>query len=335
MRYDAFVRRKIDLEYENLPSTSTPLEDMVRKRELKILKAVSTNESGISHQKLANIIRIDRKNLRPYMERLMGKNLVRRDSGLQGKYYPVKKADLGMSIGADILSRHFLSKILSKEERIFIPDTQYFNTKFTVSSELERFLFEFSNRVGGYITYALIHAMNPANKIAGDTKDDVEKDFNVQSWIGDVMSMIQEYLLPIFKKTASNFFVRVNNWSEDEDEAENIAKCFDSWFNYNMRRPFYTLNEKIVNELTLAFSKLYPSLNYKLDKNRLELPKLVDQEVDRLMFNAEKSKQQEACKHNYKRITNERLLRKQDHNIQHCTKCHKTKRIRPDQPSYS
>lgn len=74
-----------------------------------------------------------------------------------------------------------------------------------------------------------------------------------------------------------------------------------------------------------AFSRLYPQLNYTLEKNRLELPVLVNQEVDRLVINAERRRIQEACRHNYKKFI--ARFRKRKFKVLHCKKCHKTKRL--------
>jgi hypothetical protein len=329
LRYDALIRRKLEQGYEKLPPTSSPAEDLARRTEHKILKVVFIRENGIAHQELARIVGLDRKNLRPYMQKLIKKNLIRRDSGLQGKYYPVKETDLGTSISADILSQYFLSKILRDDERKFVSDTPYFKTKFNGSSELEHFLFEFSNRVGGFVTYILIQAMNPANNIAGNTKDNVEKDFDVQRWVSDAISIMQESLLRIFKKGASISLVNVGikDNSFDMNSPEYFEKVAYDWIRYYLQRPFYILNESIISELTTAFSKLYPDLNYELEKNRLELPTLVDQEVDRLTFGAERYKIQKACKHNYKRFRVQ--LDKRKFKTLHCIKCHKTQRLDP------
>ena len=283
-------------------------------------------ENGIAHQELARIVELDRKNLRPYMQRLISKNLIRRDSGLQGKYYPIKETDLGTSISADILTQNFLLKILRDHERKFVSNTPYFKTKFTETSELEDFLLEFSNRVGGFIIYILIQAMNPANNVGAYTKDNIEKDYAVQRWVEDAISIMQKSLLPLFKKNALIFLVRLGDRFMEKNSPQYLEKIANSIIKYYFNRPAYIFNETIISELTTAFSNLYPKLNYALEKNRLQLPTLVDQEVDRLTFSAERYKIQKACKHNHKRLIEQ--LRKRRFKILHCTKCHKTERTR-------
>ncbi|HET7284950.1 MAG TPA: hypothetical protein VFI70_09720 [Nitrososphaeraceae archaeon] len=64
---------------------------------------------------------------------------------------------------------------------------------------LEYSLVMFSSKIGAIITYLLIQSMNPDNKIMGDTKNDEEKDLNVQRWIDDAISSLRPILLPVFK----------------------------------------------------------------------------------------------------------------------------------------
>ena len=57
---------------------------------------------------------------------------------------------------------------------------------FRRNEQIENALFEFSNKVGAIITYILIQAMNPLNKFSDNTKNPVEGDLNVETWIDDV-----------------------------------------------------------------------------------------------------------------------------------------------------
>jgi hypothetical protein len=52
----------------------------------------------------------------------------------------------------------------------------YFEPKFSEKDELERCVFEFSNKIGAFITFVLMHAMNPDNKKIINSKENIEKD---------------------------------------------------------------------------------------------------------------------------------------------------------------
>jgi hypothetical protein len=71
LNYDELLNRKIKLEYEKMNPETNPNDDLVRKKEKKIDDTILASENGISHQELADIIGIDRNNLRPYTKRLI------------------------------------------------------------------------------------------------------------------------------------------------------------------------------------------------------------------------------------------------------------------------
>jgi hypothetical protein len=59
--YDKAIKQ----EYDKLNPQSNPSNDLVRKKEEKIVKIILAHEEGIFHKELADIIDIDRNNLRP------------------------------------------------------------------------------------------------------------------------------------------------------------------------------------------------------------------------------------------------------------------------------
>jgi predicted transcriptional regulator len=148
-----------------------PRQKYVRKKEGKIMEVISAHhDKGIAHLKLASIVKIDRKNLTPYMKRLRRKGLVKREKGKQGKYYPTTKGNRGASITADIFSKAAAGMILANKD---FPMDSPFLRNIVTDKPFEYALVMFSNKIGSIITYFLIQSMNPANKIMGnDTKND-------------------------------------------------------------------------------------------------------------------------------------------------------------------
>jgi predicted transcriptional regulator len=327
--YDEFLDKKVEVEYGKMNPSTFPRMDWIRKKEHEIMKVVLSHDNGISHQTLAKIVRLDRKNLRPYMKRLKSKNLVTRESGKQGKYYPTTKAHRGISISADLLSDFFVSRILLNER--FIVDSPYFKEKITDDddySELENALFNFSNKFGGFITYILIEAMNPANSnnIIGNTKNtDEENDLIVQSWIDDVISSMRPALLTCLKESVYPFLNSISEGCQNPDGTFNHERAFEFFINYNHKRPYYTLSDSIISELMRTYSKLYPNLSNILKKTISQLPRLVDRDIEQMEYTEQRFKQQEVCKHDYKPISNMKLLSipKYAYTL-HCRKCHKS-----------
>ena len=80
----------INQEYSHLGPQTTPREDQTRMIEKRLLEKILiySDNNGISHKNLANILGMDRKTLRKYIKPLIEKNLVLRETSRQGKYYP-------------------------------------------------------------------------------------------------------------------------------------------------------------------------------------------------------------------------------------------------------
>ena len=120
-------------------------------------------------------------------------------------------------------------------------------------------LFMFSNKLGAIITYLIIQAMNPFNKIMGDTKNDEEKDLNVQRWIDDAMSSLRPALLPLFKDAIS-VHLESQYGNVNDDGSVTFDKAGLDFMSFGYDRPLYTLKEEFISELMAAFSKSYPSI---------------------------------------------------------------------------
>jgi predicted transcriptional regulator len=207
-----FRRRKLrHLEAAKLPPKLRELKN--RGKLLQILNVILIySENGIPHQKLAEIVKIDRKTLRKYTKWLTEKELIRRE-GKHGNYFPTSKSKGGTYASADTLCRQFVKMAFDWNDywqgqaTSSIPQvlkevtSQYIKPRqktVTDDMNLERILFDFSNTIGGFITYILIQSMNSSIKIEKHVHDLEEESLVKQKWIGDVMSVLSEYLLNIF-----------------------------------------------------------------------------------------------------------------------------------------
>ena len=202
--FDEWFEGKKKIEYdEDKLDHLPPHEQYVRKTEGRIMEVITAHrDSGIAHLRLAHILKIDRKNLTPYMKRLRSKGLVKRGKGKQGNYYPSTRGNRGTSITADIFSEAAAGMILADKD---FPIDSPFLRNMVTDKPFEYALVMFSNKIGSIITYFLIQSMNPDNKIMGDTKNDEEKDLNVQRWIDDAISSSRPVLLPVSKELIGSF----------------------------------------------------------------------------------------------------------------------------------
>jgi predicted transcriptional regulator len=322
--FDEWFEGKKKIEYdEDKLDHLPPHEQYVRKTEGRIMEVITAHrDSGIAHLRLAQIVKINRKNLTPYMKRLTSKGLVKRGKGKQGKYYPTTNGNRGTSITADIFSKAAAGMILADKD---FPIDSPFLRNIVTDSTLEDALFKFSNKIGAIITYFLIQSMNPANKIMGDTKNDEEKDLNVQRWVDDAISSLRPVLLPLFKELIGSLLTSLYDGCVNGDGSVNLEKGGLAFLSYIYDRPRYTLKEKFITELMYAFSKSYPSITNRLEYIRSQLPVVVAEEISHWKYRSYCSKLQKNCRHDYKPPLNKELVVKSNNRILHCRKCHRTK----------
>lgn len=169
INYDVrlFRRRQLRHLEAELPPKLRELKN--RAKLLQVLNVILTyQEDGISHQKLAKKVKLNRKSLGKYTKELIGEGLVRRE-GSHENYFPTSKPKRGTPESVDNLCRRFLEMAFHWDEYWQEQDTsepevlkevtsQYIRPrKKTMEDDikLERILFDFSNTIGGLITYIL------------------------------------------------------------------------------------------------------------------------------------------------------------------------------------
>ena len=306
--------------------------DRIRRNEGKILKLIVFNSNfGISHGDLAKQIGLDRKNLRPYIKRLIDRKLITRSAGKQGKYFPIADVYRDAVLTANFFSEISMSKLLLREENYVIPEgygsthSNSFHPKFTEQSGLERAIFEFSNKIGAFITYILIQAMNLKNKhVINSREKDLDQDALVKEWIENAIVPIISFLPYELK-----FSLLYHLFSFSESDRE---KPYDEIRDYIGGKHMFQLNKKIIDEISRAFEGLYPQIKYQLDEILEKLPLAVDNYKVSLDHYHEKVKIQETCKHEYQ-IVRDTLVELGGsmyripvvNKIMHCIKCHSTK----------
>ena len=146
-----WLREKAEQIYEEGRRKSTFQAENVRKKEARIIEVIIMNSrKGVPHGELAKIIGLDRKNLTPYMERLIARKLIRREAGRQGKYFPTEEAYKDTRLNAYLIAEGYRSSILKEDKAIvlnnreqtypnyinFTTYTKYFQPKFTENDSI-------------------------------------------------------------------------------------------------------------------------------------------------------------------------------------------------------
>lgn len=321
---------KMVLDYNDENLADLLRQERSRRREMQIIRFVMANQTdGIHHLDLARKMKIDRKNLTPYMKRLMMKGLVIRGNGKQGKYYPATKNNRETSVTADIFGEVAASTLL-EFYKIFSIDSPYFKNEIIDDiSPLDHALLMFSNGIGAIITYLLIQSMNPSFDIPGrDAKSDKEKDINVNRWFRDAISALKDILLPLFKEYMFAPLHISNNYYAKENGTPDWDRAGMDFLRHISSSPSYMYNEKDTASLIRSFSRTYPSIYSYLDwiKSRLSIGAFW--ETNHREYEKISLWHQKKCRHKFSLPSNKSLSAKYEDNLLHCSKCHKNKYIR-------
>lgn len=270
--FDQLVKEKLRVR----PRSHLQLE-VIRNKQ-KIVNIVRQNgKYGVSHSQIANLLQINRKNLRHYIKELIAEGIIIRGEGRHGKYYPADKEHRGPVMDADILGIGAAGLVLQKKD---IPLDTPFLKHVEIDTGLQDALFKFSNKVGAIITYLLIQAMNPANNITDDTKSSKEKDLDIQYWMDSATSSLRLFLLPIFQDMLSSslpYFKFLLNEFTNKDGDQNKAKLYMMQFQH--LQPFYILDNRMISELMTELHTIYPSITSELENVKAMVPKAVAKQL--------------------------------------------------------
>jgi hypothetical protein len=295
-------------------------KEKVRRIEGRILQFVLMHyKKGIGHILLAKLVGIDRKNLTPHINRLIEKKLIRREDGKRGRYFPTEEAYKDARLSAYLFGTNFI-KLLGRDNLVtnnerreniipggycldFTGYRHYFEPKFRENDRLEHCIFEFSNKVGSFITFVLIQALNPENKQIIKSEEHVENDTLIQEWIKGACLSIMPFLVSEFRDSLY--------------KARGKYQSYNEYLKRLKRKPELALSKYESNEVERAFARIYPLLNYELDKMIKELSlntESLKQFIDEM---EEKWKTHETCKHEFGKST----YTLEGYGRQ-CTKCH-------------
>jgi predicted transcriptional regulator len=323
-----WLREKAEQIYEESRTRPTFQEENIRKKEARIIEIIIMNSrKGVPHVELAKVIGLDRKNLSRYMKRLIAKKLIRRETGRQGKYFPTEHAYRDTRLSADVFGRKFRSSLLkenilvttNKRTEYHLPSwycidftiyRKYFEPKFSEEDKIEHELFEFSNKIGAFITFTLIQAMSRDNTHLIFSKENIARDELIEEWIKNVVLAIIPALAWEFKSAAYKSLDKYPN-------------NYKSKVKFMSKRPRFLFSKHDAHVLSGAFTRIYPLLNYKLEKILKELPDSTDSFKAQLEHMEQKSKEQQSCKHEYGQPTDTLYGYGRQ-----CSKCHYIERVK-------
>lgn len=260
MDYNTEIIRRREELLSSLAFTSSAREIHAIKIKKKILTLVEsrTGDGGVSDSQIAKSVGINRKNIKKYIADLSSRGLIRRGKGRHGKYLGVRYVSLPNGFSAEIFARLFVGRAFGIGEGVDLTEVTglYIKPKLPngdLNYYLERFIFDFSNTIGAYLVYTLIQSMNSDNDIAKNICDAEEKDLVIQKWFSDVVSELQQYLLPVFKHYLAYCLPTLYDRCNKNDMCETLVR-------YDLCPPKYLFDALLVNDMTNAFQSVYPNL---------------------------------------------------------------------------
>ncbi|MGI9009634.1 MAG: hypothetical protein ACR2F1_00400 [Nitrososphaeraceae archaeon] len=138
-------------------------------------------------------------------------------------------------------------------------NTKFFEPKFiTEIDDIEKFLFEFSNRVGAFIVYTILTSMHPDNELFKKVSVN-KRDKIVTEWINNSISSI---VLNMIKR----YF--------NEEAYKSLKKYpigYEEKLKFMNKKSVFTFEKQNAKLLMDGFSRLYPSIFERLQDIRINL----------------------------------------------------------------
>jgi hypothetical protein len=125
---------------------------------------------------------------------------------------------------------------------------QFCDTKFDKNTLDEKYIFEFGNRIGAYITYLLIESMRPASRVSKRRRN--------------VLSSTLLHKAIEIESIARCFHNLLNSFSS---RLENTSRIKNPTVNFDHHR-YYELNKNDFDRLSRVFRNVYPGIYEALEK---------------------------------------------------------------------
>jgi hypothetical protein len=299
----------------------------------RIYEFILEYRNGVKPDNIWKSLGISRQWVHEFLRKLKEENKIFED---KDKYYPVNSDLNNIYLFATRINRHsyaiavpplvgegrddnllnpsssFYSTplgILARKTFGPAPSNEFCKTSFAAGNMNEKYLFEFSNRIGAYITYMFMESMRPSSITKknihhlkdGEERKRIERNERAINLIFNAVDLTKwyQYFCELFSKTKLTDY---NNPSpprigEKPDPTSNIH--------------YYELDRKRFNKLSRIFEKVYPGIYSGLEEC---WSKIVEDSVDGQQSVAGKI----VCKHKWE----ETKIYKYPKKCYRCNNCH-------------
>lgn len=257
--------------------------DLYKDAEEQIKDILSANPGReVSKKDLLNLTTLDQSSVYRATLKLKAKKEIKViRKGQRTSYIIIDPIKLDIVLGATLFGKSSIQKLLNfrvpiitddvhykltKESEdnkdlvtVFNKNTKFFEHKFIKGiDDIEKFLFEFSNRVGAFLVYTILTSMHPNNELF--KKVNVNKrDKIVTEWINSSISSI---VLDMIK----HYF--------NEEAYKSLKKYpigYEEKLKFMNKKSKYTFEKENAKLLMNGFARLYPSVFERLEDIRMNL----------------------------------------------------------------
>ena len=281
--------------------------DLNKDAEEQIKDVLSANPGKeISKKDLLYLTTLDQSSIYRATLRLKTKKeikIIRK--GQRTSYIIIDPVKIDVVLGATLFGKSAIQKLLNFHVPIISDDVHHKATKETNENELvtvinknttffehkfvegiddiEKFLFEFSNRVGALIVYTILTSMHPDNELFKKVSVN-KRDKIVTEWINNSISSI---VLDMIKR----YF--------NEEAYKSLKKYpigYEEKLKFMNKKSAYTFEKQNAKLLMDGFSRLYPSVFERLEDIRMNLVNAI---LSNQIFEKEVLEKWNNCNHEF------------------------------------
>lgn len=263
--------------------------------ETQILGAiVIAGKKGVSKKDLLSITGVDQSTAYRITDKLEKRGdieIIRK--GQRTSYRIVSDARINVAYASSILGRYAVSELFKKSVPVIYNETvekkivnlptctefyqfinennRHFQPKFKSNDYIGMALFEFSVRLGAYLTYLFIVALDPKNKFFNN---DPGRDDLVKQWL--TYSVSQGILSTLLHEFKDSIYQSLGLF----------PRGLEDTLKYRRKRPEFVIGDKIAKSAFRTFARLYPSINERLTSvivDLLDKVKLEREEDNRIL----------------------------------------------------
>lgn len=282
-------------------------ETIIENNILDIINAFTAHHEGILVKELAKLVNLNRRSVTHYIQSLRNKGKIK-TSKKTGRLVSTSDVFKDPIINAEVFGYIFETRLLNKNNKNFVsdvsesiffgktnreynlktheydewtdaveanpPQNHLYEPKFSDKDFVEKMLFEYSNRVGSFIIYLIMYAINPDNY----NKDNSNNLWSLSDKDKDEMAkeIINRGILSIIPFLASSFREILDKRTGKYPHFKDMKTKLE----YLTRSPKFIIDDKeYFRSLINAFTRLYPLMSYQFEKIMLEQNRYIFRDI--------------------------------------------------------